>query len=68
MDTESEISSQLISGKGGKRKIYSMEFKKDVIKYTEKLTNMIRVSRKLVMFKAKSIYDEKLKSVEIARP
>ena len=118
MDTESEHLNQVISHKGEKRRSYSMEFKRDVVKYAkqnsnngaakkfkvdrkrvrewvqnedkllplrgkrcrldggrkvtdveleeevlnwihERRANMLRVSRKLIMFKAKAIYNEK---------
>ena len=39
MDTESEHLNQVISHKGEKRRSYSMEFKRDVVKYAKQNSN-----------------------------
>ena len=45
---------------GGGRKLTDVELKEEVLSWIQqRRSNMLRVSRKLIMFKVKSIYDEK---------
>ena len=45
---------------GGGRKVTDVELEEEVLNWIhERRANMLRVSRKLIMFKAKAIYDEK---------
>ena len=45
---------------GGGRELTDVELEEEVLSWLQqRRSNMVRVSRKLIMFKAKSIYNEK---------